>query len=140
MSDPVSLTKQCNKCHRRNRRDANFCDRCGRFFVKQPPQVVVTGLDRNGDVIEFKGRDGPMDEYVIRVEEFVELVQPLIDLNGRPWVADKMGISESRLRGMFRQKHIELATVDKRLVELGLTHALSDGTLNIIKNPRKRTG
>jgi hypothetical protein len=133
--------KQCPQCKRESRRDANFCYNCGRLFVRQPPQLA-SGLDRNGDVLEFKPRRErqPRDAYAVSGADLSALLKPLIDLNGKVWVAGQMGIDESRLRKMLAQRHVELSTVDKRLTAIGLSHALSDGTLNIVSNPRRIGG
>jgi hypothetical protein len=99
-------------------------------------------LDKNGDVLEFKPKRERQarDPYAVHGLELLRLLKPLIDMNGNTWVAQQMGVNESTLRRMLTDRFIELGTADKYLTAIGLSHALSDGTLNIVSNPRRAGG
>lgn len=94
-----------------------FCPCCGK-------PLVVT--------LRVANRPYGENEYV-RGEDFKALLQPLIDLDGPGRLAMQLGVNPSRLRAIVKQERVNLSTVDRWLTQLGLTHALSDGTLRVLK-------
>lgn len=74
-------------------------------------------------------------QEAIAVVQLKTLLQPLVELNGNVWLAKQIGVDESRVRAVFKQKFITVPVVDKWLTALGLTHALYDSSLTVVSNP-----
>lgn len=73
------------------------------------------------------------------VESVRKLLDPIIQMNGYVWVADKIGIDESAIRHpLNKQATISERVLDKWLTPLGLTNALLDGTLKELEPPAEK--
>lgn len=67
------------------------------------------------------------------MEDFKKLLSPLVELNGYVWLAQRIGVHESRVRAVFEQNYVTFDLVDRWLTNLGLTNALTDGSLRTIE-------
>jgi hypothetical protein len=123
------------------------CQKLIRNFVDYPPQYDKEYKDAQrykfcpycGSSLVQRGHNAisPSPQYShnlrIPVQDFSKLLGPIIDLNGWSWLADKVGVHESRVRRVFEQNYVTHELADKWLTKLGLTNALLDGSLRIVK-------
>jgi len=106
-----AYTFECKRCGGPNKRAFNYCPWCG-DQVKGPPKRAVNGRR-------------------FTVESFRALLQPIVDLHGYVWIANRVGVDESSIRAvMVKQKYtVSERVAEKWLIKLGIENALYDGTL-----------
>lgn len=110
MARRVGYSFSCRRCGGPNRRAFNFCPWCG-IDVKEPTKSV-------------NGRRFTIDSFRL-------LMQPIVNLHGYTWVANRIGVDESSIRHvLIRQKFtVSERVAEKWLIPLGIENALYDGTL-----------
>lgn len=67
--------------------------------------------------------------------ELREVLAPLIEANSIRWLADQVGVHESRVRRVLKQKFVTQELVEDWLDALDLHYALYDTSLTLIPNP-----
>lgn len=97
-----------------------FCPYCGTELVQRGNNAVAPSPQHKRNVR-------------IPVEDFKKLLSPLVELNGYVWLAQRIGVHESRVRAVFEQNYVTFDLVDRWLTNLGLTNALTDGSLRTIE-------
>lgn len=115
----------CPRCQEKNSNDRVNCLYCGAALVLN---VKSKNKKRNA------GAYG--DPLVVPSEDLRKLLQPLVDLNSINWLAEQCGSTMTRMKqSLYEQEFISLGVVDRWLTNLGIYHALQDGSIRLCANP-----
>lgn len=95
--------------------------------------LVIAGEDFRAVLIPIiEEQDAIREDYVASGISLSNTNQPF---GGTRWIAEQVGADNRRVKYVLQQKWVTYRIAERWLIDLGLSHLLSDGTLIAVPNP-----